>query len=436
MLELPVPTPIAPAQPAPIAVVDVVAQLEKLAAAYPQKLNWRVSIADLLRLLGIDNSLAARKEMARELGCPEELIGGDYSQDEHVAAQDRAGAYRRQRRQRAQGAPGLSTPGAFPGAWRPGARTRLERWTAMPRSILVSLLLASLIAAAPGLEGRERVPPLTYQVHVSERGWLGWVRGGAVAGAPERGRQVEAVKLRMERAAGRIRYSVHVRGVGWTDWAADGQIAGTTGQKRRVEAIRVELDGLPGWSVAYRVYLRGQGWSEWARDGEPAGTTGQSLPVDAIQVQIEPRPRLQPALRYQVHRAERGWEDWRSDGETAGDPRGGTRVEAVRIELEGVRDARLRVQAHVQRLGWQPWVGPGEVAGTTGESRRLEAIRIELDGVPGASIRYRVFMRDRGWSEWAADGDVAGTTGEGQAIEAIEIRIEPRDIDSDTKHRL
>ena len=67
------------APPTPIAVVDVVAQLEKLAAAYPQKLNWRVSIADLLRLLGIDNSLAARKEMARELGCPEELIGGDYS---------------------------------------------------------------------------------------------------------------------------------------------------------------------------------------------------------------------------------------------------------------------------------------------------------------------------------------------------------------------
>jgi hypothetical protein len=77
--ELPVPTPIAPPPPTPIALVDVVAQLEKLAAAYPQKLNWRVSIADLLRLLGIDNSLAARKEMARELGCPEELIGGDYS---------------------------------------------------------------------------------------------------------------------------------------------------------------------------------------------------------------------------------------------------------------------------------------------------------------------------------------------------------------------
>ena len=67
-------------QPAPIAVVDIVAQLEKRAAANPQKLNWRVSIVDLLKLLDIDNSLTARKELAKELGCPAELIGGDYAQ--------------------------------------------------------------------------------------------------------------------------------------------------------------------------------------------------------------------------------------------------------------------------------------------------------------------------------------------------------------------
>ena len=40
--------PAAPAAPAAIPVVDVVAQLEKRAAANPQKLNWRTSIVDLL----------------------------------------------------------------------------------------------------------------------------------------------------------------------------------------------------------------------------------------------------------------------------------------------------------------------------------------------------------------------------------------------------
>src|SRR5512139_2964988 len=72
--------PAAPPPPKPVAVVDVVAQLEQRAAANPQKLNWRTSIADLLKLLDIDSSFAARKELAKELGCPAELIGGDYSQ--------------------------------------------------------------------------------------------------------------------------------------------------------------------------------------------------------------------------------------------------------------------------------------------------------------------------------------------------------------------
>ena len=65
---------VAVAAPASIAVVDVVAQLEERAAANSQKLNWRVSIVDLLKLLDIDSSLAARKELATELNCPAELM--------------------------------------------------------------------------------------------------------------------------------------------------------------------------------------------------------------------------------------------------------------------------------------------------------------------------------------------------------------------------
>jgi hypothetical protein len=63
------------APPAPIALVDVVGQLERRAAANPQKLNWRTSIVDLLKLLDIDSSFAARKELATELGCPADLMG-------------------------------------------------------------------------------------------------------------------------------------------------------------------------------------------------------------------------------------------------------------------------------------------------------------------------------------------------------------------------
>ena len=73
----PAPGAAAPAAPAPqaISVVDVVAQLEQKAAANPQKLNWRTSIVDLLKLLDIDSSFAARKELATELGCPPDKMG-------------------------------------------------------------------------------------------------------------------------------------------------------------------------------------------------------------------------------------------------------------------------------------------------------------------------------------------------------------------------
>ena len=64
-----------PAPPAPITVVDVMGKLEGLAAANAQKLNWKVSIVDLLKLLGLESSLAARKEMAAELGCPAQKMG-------------------------------------------------------------------------------------------------------------------------------------------------------------------------------------------------------------------------------------------------------------------------------------------------------------------------------------------------------------------------
>ena len=64
-----------PASAAAVSQVDVVSQLEKKAAASSEKLNWRTSIVDLLKLLDIDSSLTARKELAQELGCPADLMG-------------------------------------------------------------------------------------------------------------------------------------------------------------------------------------------------------------------------------------------------------------------------------------------------------------------------------------------------------------------------
>lgn len=65
------PKPTAAPAPAPSvqqAPVDVEAVLQQMATNQPQKLNWRTSIVDLMKLVGLDSSLENRKELARELG--------------------------------------------------------------------------------------------------------------------------------------------------------------------------------------------------------------------------------------------------------------------------------------------------------------------------------------------------------------------------------
>lgn len=57
----------APAPAPALAEVDVVAILDNLNASAKEKLNWRVSIVDLMKLLDLDSSLTARKELAKEL---------------------------------------------------------------------------------------------------------------------------------------------------------------------------------------------------------------------------------------------------------------------------------------------------------------------------------------------------------------------------------
>jgi Domain of unknown function (DUF3597) len=74
------PAPDAPAIPmaAPAAApepVDVVAVLSAKAAEKGQDLNWETSIVDLMKLLDMDSSLGARKELAAELGYDGPLDG-------------------------------------------------------------------------------------------------------------------------------------------------------------------------------------------------------------------------------------------------------------------------------------------------------------------------------------------------------------------------
>jgi hypothetical protein len=60
-------TAAAAAAPAALSEVDVEAVLTGLADQAGQKLNWRTSIVDLMKLLGMDSSLTERRALATEL---------------------------------------------------------------------------------------------------------------------------------------------------------------------------------------------------------------------------------------------------------------------------------------------------------------------------------------------------------------------------------
>jgi len=60
-------SPAAAPASAPMSQVDVAAVLTGLAAQNKEKLDWRKSIVDLMKLLKLDSSLTARKELAKEL---------------------------------------------------------------------------------------------------------------------------------------------------------------------------------------------------------------------------------------------------------------------------------------------------------------------------------------------------------------------------------
>lgn len=47
--------------------VDIAAILDRMAAANPERLDWKHSIVDLMKLVGMDSSIAARKELAADL---------------------------------------------------------------------------------------------------------------------------------------------------------------------------------------------------------------------------------------------------------------------------------------------------------------------------------------------------------------------------------
>jgi len=132
---------------------------------------------------------------------------------------------------------------------------------------------------------------VSYQSHIQDVGWQGWVRNAEVSGTSGQSKRMEGVRIFLSNIDGGIEYCTHVQDIGWMDWVSEGNVSGTSGQSKRLEAIRIRLTGNAEamYDIYYRVHAQDTGWMDWAKNGESAGTAGFSYRLEAIQIVLVPK---------------------------------------------------------------------------------------------------------------------------------------------------
>ncbi|WP_373483040.1 ice-binding family protein [Acetobacterium sp.] len=157
--------------------------------------------------------------------------------------------------------------------------------------LVASFFLAGNVFAQENQRTTEAASPVgvTYQTHVQNQGWSGWVADGEISGTAGQGLRMEALKIQLVNAPAeaRIEYHVHVENQGDQSVRKNGELAGTEGQGLRLEAVNINLINMPGYSVEYRVHIENQGWTQgWVSDGALAGTRGLGLRLEAMEIRI------------------------------------------------------------------------------------------------------------------------------------------------------
>lgn len=143
------------------------------------------------------------------------------------------------------------------------------------------------------------IPFISYQAHVQNVGWQGWVSNGQTAGTVGQALRVEAFKMELQAngfSNSSLEYRAHVGGIGWQNWSSDDSVAGTTGQGRQVEAFQVRLKGdiAQYYDIQYRAHVEGTGWQNWVSNGDLAGTTGQGRRIEAFEVKLTQKNNVTP----------------------------------------------------------------------------------------------------------------------------------------------
>lgn len=283
---------------------------------------------------------------------------------------------------------------------------------------------------------------VNYRTHVSDIGWMSYLKDGAVSGKLGANNKVEAINIQLgsTQYSGKVNYQTHVQNIGWQSIVSNNALAGTTGKCLNVEAIKISLDGelAEKYNIFYRVYVMGKGYLDWTSNGAAAGSEGYNKAIQGIEIKVLSKDDSSiinggnafyqvPLVKYQTHVENIGWQPLKQNGAIGGTTGKALQLEALKVmlpeQLQG--SGQLRYQAHVENIGWQGWTNEGAVAGTSGRALQMEALQIELTNENSNiyDIYYRVHIEEFGWLGWAKNGQIAGSVGCNRRIEAIEIKM-------------
>ena len=286
------------------------------------------------------------------------------------------------------------------------------------------------------------MPALTGSAYESRTGWKRGLAqdGSLVLGSAGDGLALEAYKLQMTQ--GELSCKAYAQKAGWTTWKSSGTTIGAAGKGRQLEAVRMKLSGQAArdWSLQYRAYVASRGWMGWTQDGAPAGTTGFGAALCAIEMRVVPKGTALVAgggdayqdagLSASAHVQAVGWQSAKRGYDvTIGTMGSSLRMEALKINRPALDlSGNVVYRAHVQGIGWQESVKNGALAGTKGKSLRIEALKIGLTGQLSKSydVWYRLHVQNLGWLAWASNWHAAGTQGFALRVEAVQIVLVPK----------
>ena len=129
---------------------------------------------------------------------------------------------------------------------------------------------------------------LTYQTHVSKKGWGTWISENQISNSLEQKLDIQAIKINS--SSHKIYYAVYYgKAEGWSAEVSSPEMAGTTGKSKSIFGVRIRPDeaGSKEFDILYRLHTFDGKWTPWAKNGEALYSYGVKL--NAIQVKLEPK---------------------------------------------------------------------------------------------------------------------------------------------------